>query len=161
MPREAKLLVVLLDDMEAVLRTVDVARRNFPQLKILARARNRRHAHLLMDRGVDGLVRETFYSSLVLAEQALTELGIEPAAAARAVALFRDHDEKALVDSHAFYRDEQKLIQTTQDAAAELESLFEADRERGRSPGPTAQESEAGRRRRAGRWTWFGITGWT
>ncbi len=126
---EAKLLVVLLDDMEAVLRTVDVARRNFPQLKILARARNRRHAHLLMDRGVDGLVRETFHSSLVLAEQALTSLGIDADAASRAVALFRDHDEKTLVSSHADYRDEQKAIQTAQDAAAELESLFEADRE--------------------------------
>ena len=88
-----------------------------------------------MDRGVDGLVRETFHSSLLLGEQALTIAGIEPAAAARAVALFRDHDEKALVDSHAIYRDEQKLIQTTQDAAAELESLFEADRERGEKSG--------------------------
>jgi monovalent cation:proton antiporter-2 (CPA2) family protein len=127
---QAKLLVVLLDDMEAVLRTVDVARRNFPQLKIMARARNRRHAHLLMDRGVDELVRETFFSSLVLAEQALTTLGIDPDAAARAVALFRDQDERFLVTSHAIYRDEQKLIQTTQDASAELESLFEADRER-------------------------------
>jgi CPA2 family monovalent cation:H+ antiporter-2/glutathione-regulated potassium-efflux system protein KefB len=125
---QAKLLVVLLDDMEAVLRTVDVARRNFPQLKILARARNRRHAHLLMDRGVDGLVRETFHSSLALAEQALTALGIDAEAAARAVTLFRDHDEKTLVSSHAIYRDEQKVIQTLQDATAELESLFEADR---------------------------------
>jgi CPA2 family monovalent cation:H+ antiporter-2/glutathione-regulated potassium-efflux system protein KefB len=127
---QARLLVVLLDDMEAVLRTVDVARRNFPQLKIMARARNRRHAHLLMDRGVDELVRETFFSSLVLAEKALVALGIDADAAARAVALFRDNDEKTLVASHAIYRDEQKLIQTTQDAAAELESLFEADRER-------------------------------
>jgi monovalent cation:proton antiporter-2 (CPA2) family protein len=127
----AKLLVVLLDDMEAVLRTVDVARRNFPELKILARARNRRHAYLLMDRGVDGLVRETFHSSLVLAEQALTALGIDADAASRAVTLFRDHDEQTLASSHAVYRDEQKLIQTAQDAAAELESLFEADRDRG------------------------------
>ncbi len=127
---QARLLVVLLDDMEAVLRTVEVAKRSFPQVKILARARNRRHAHLLMDRGVDGLVRETFFSSLELAEKALTELGIDAPAAARAVALFRDHDEHTLITSHSFYRDEQKLIQTTQDAAAELESLFEADRER-------------------------------
>jgi voltage-gated potassium channel Kch len=126
----AKLLVVLLDDMEGVLRVVEVAKRNFPQLKILARARNRRHAHLLMDRGVDGLVRETFYSSLTLAEQALTSLGIDADAASHAVALFRDHDERGLVTTHAIYRDEQKLIQTAQDATTELESLFEADRER-------------------------------
>jgi CPA2 family monovalent cation:H+ antiporter-2/glutathione-regulated potassium-efflux system protein KefB len=125
---QAKLLVVALDDMEAVLRTVEMARRQFPNLRILARARNRRHAYLLMDRGVDGLVRDTFHSSLELAGQALTTLGIEPDAAARAVALFREHDERSLLETHAIYRDEQKLIQTTQDAAAELEALFEADR---------------------------------
>ncbi len=124
----ARLLVVAMDDMEAVLRTVDVAKRAFPELHILARARNRRHAFLLMDRGIDGLVRDTFYSSLELGRLALLGLGIEAAAAAHAVALFRDHDEKTLVASHAIYRDETQLIQTTRDAAEELESLFEADR---------------------------------
>jgi voltage-gated potassium channel Kch len=126
---EAKLLVVTLGEMDAVLRTVETARRHFPNLKILARARNRRHAHLLIDRGVDGLVRETFLSSLSLAEQSLTALGIEPDAASRAIGLFREHDEKTLAASQPFYRDEKKLIQTTQDAAAELAGLFEADRE--------------------------------
>ena len=75
---QAKLLVVALDHPEDVLRIVEVAKRNFPQLKIMARARNRRHAHLLMDRGVDGLVRDTFYSSLKLAEDALVALGVSP-----------------------------------------------------------------------------------
>jgi CPA2 family monovalent cation:H+ antiporter-2/glutathione-regulated potassium-efflux system protein KefB len=124
----AKLLVVGLDDMEATLRVVDVARRNFPGLRILARARNRRHAFLLMDRAIYGLVRETFHSSLEMGRLALTGLGIEKAAAAHAVALFRDHDEKTLVANHAIYRDETKLIQSTRDAAEELEGLFEADR---------------------------------
>ena len=105
------------------------ARRQFPGLKILARARNRRAAYLLMDRGVDGLVRDTFHSSLKLAEDALVALGIDPPAAERAVALFRDHDEKVLRDTHAIYRDEQQLIQSAQQAAAELAELFEADRQ--------------------------------
>ena len=81
-----------------------------------------------MDRDVDGLVRETFYSSLQLAKQALTVLGIDEAAAERAVTLFRDHDEKNLLETHAIYRDEQQLIQSQQQAADELASLFEADR---------------------------------
>ena len=124
----AKLLVVVLDHMEDVVRTVEVAKRNFPHLTILARARNRRHAHLLMDRGVDGLVRDTFHSSLKLAEIALTKIGIAPDAAARAVKLFQDHDEQALLAAHAIYADEQQLIQNTQQAAEELAGLFEADR---------------------------------
>lgn len=125
---QARLLVVALDHMEDVLHTVEVAKRNFPHLTILSRARNRRHAHLLMDRGVDGLVRDTFHSSLKLAELSLTALGIEADAATRAVALFRDHDEQTLIATQAMDADEQQLIQTTQQAAEELASLFEEDR---------------------------------
>lgn len=125
---QARLLIVALDDPPGVLRTVEVVKRNFPRLVILARARNRWYAHLLMDREVDGLVRETFYSSLQLARQALISLGIEEAAAERAITLFRDHDEKSLLETHAIYRDEQQLIQSQQQAADELASLFESDR---------------------------------
>jgi voltage-gated potassium channel Kch len=126
----AKLLVVVLDDMEAVLRVVEVAKRSFPQLKIIARARNRRHAHLLMDRGVDGLVRDTFYSSLKMAEDSLIALGISAENAARSIALFRDHDERNLLETHAIYRDEKQLIQSSQQSTEELTALFEADQPR-------------------------------
>jgi voltage-gated potassium channel Kch len=124
----AKLLVVALDDVDLNLRTVETAKRNHPGLTILARARNRHHAHLLMDRDVDGLVRDTFYSSLRLAELSLTALGVSEEAAARSVALFRDHDEANLVAVHAIYRDEAQLIQSAQQATDELTALFEADR---------------------------------
>jgi CPA2 family monovalent cation:H+ antiporter-2/glutathione-regulated potassium-efflux system protein KefB len=59
---------------------------------------------------------------------ALIELGIDAGAAERAVALFRDHDEKTLRETHAIYRDEKQLIQSQQHAADELASLFEADK---------------------------------
>jgi monovalent cation:proton antiporter-2 (CPA2) family protein len=124
---QAKLIVVAMDDMEAVLRTVEVAKRTFPNLAILARARNRRAAYLLMDREVDGQVRDTFLSSLELARMALVQLGIEAQAAEDAVALFRKQDEKNLIETHAIYRDEKQLIQSVQQAAEELTSLFEAD----------------------------------
>ncbi len=124
---QAKLLVVALDHMEDVLRVVEVARRNFGHLKIMARARNRRHVYLLMDRAVDGVVRDTFYSSLKMAEDSLLALGISPEEAARSVSLFRDHDERTLLETHAFYRDEKQLIQSTQQATEELMALFEAD----------------------------------
>ena len=125
---QAKLLIVTLGDAASVVRTVEVAKRNFPQLAILARARNRWYAHLLMDRHVDGLVRETFYSSLQVAKQALTLLGVEEPAAEQAIEFFRVHDEQTLLETHAFYRNEQQMIQSQQQAADELVSLFEADR---------------------------------
>jgi voltage-gated potassium channel Kch len=127
---QAKLLIVVLDHPEDVLRIVEVARRAFPQLKIFARARNRRHAHLLMDRNVDGFVRETFYSSLKMAEDALLTLGISPDDAARSVTLFREHDEQNLVETHTIYRDEKQMIQSLQQSTEELTALFEADQRR-------------------------------
>jgi voltage-gated potassium channel Kch len=123
----AKLLVVALDDVDRNLRTVETAKRNHPNLTVLSRARNRHHAHLLMDRDVDGLVRDTFFSSLRLAELSLTSLGVAPEAAARAIAFFEEHDEANLIAAHAIYRDEAQLIQSGQQAADELTALFQAD----------------------------------
>ncbi|WP_428483519.1 monovalent cation:proton antiporter-2 (CPA2) family protein [Rhodopila sp.] len=124
---QAKLLIVALDNMQDVLRVVEVARRSFPGLKIMARARNRRAAYLLMDRAVDFLVRDTFYSSLKMAEESLTALGVAPAEAARSITLFREHDERNLRETHAIYRDEKQLIQNVQQATDELMAVFEAD----------------------------------
>jgi monovalent cation:proton antiporter-2 (CPA2) family protein len=124
---QAKVLIVALDHPEDALRVVEVAKRNFPQLKIYARARNRRHAHLLMDREVDGLVRDTFHSSLKMAEDVLEALGVSHDDAERSVELFRERDEKNLLETHAIYRDEKQLIQSVQQATDELATLFEAD----------------------------------
>ena len=140
----ARLLVVALDDMEQTLRVVEVARRTFPHLRVLARARNRRHAHLLMDRGVSRLVRETFHSSLRLSEMALEDLGIPSDEARRAVALFRDHDEKGLIESHAFYEDERQLIQNAKQAAEELSGLFEADQRERQAAQPKRRKPVSG-----------------
>ncbi len=125
----ARVLVIALDDMEENLRVAEMAKRQFPNLAILARARNRRHAHLLMDLDIAGVVRETFLSSLRLTELVLSALGIPEAAAHRALEVFREYDERALVETQAIAHDEGKLIQSTLDAARELMELFEADRD--------------------------------
>ncbi|MGH7082961.1 MAG: cation:proton antiporter, partial [Acetobacteraceae bacterium] len=126
----ARMLVVTVDDEAAVLAIVDAARRNFPHLRILARARNRRAVHHLMDRGLERIVRETYFSSLKLARWALEDLGISSKEAGHTIALFTEHDERLLEETHAIYTDEKQLIQTTQQAAEELAVLLDADRER-------------------------------
>ena len=102
-------------------------RKHFPNLPILARARNRVHYFRLRDLGIQSIYRETFPSSLEVAHQALLRLGLGIAAAQRAVALFKQHDEAQLAQQQAVRHDEAKLIQTSQEAAAQLKELFEAD----------------------------------
>ena len=97
-----------------------------------------------MDRGVNRLVRETFHSSLRMGEMALEDLGVSSDEARRAVAFFRDHDEKDLIESHAFYEDERQLIQNAKQAADELSGLFEAD-QRERQAGMSGGRGTAGR----------------
>jgi hypothetical protein len=55
-------------------------------------------------------------------------LGVPAKEAARSVTFFREHDEKTLRAAQAIFRDEKQLIQSAQQAAEELATLFEADR---------------------------------
>ena len=123
----AELLVLAIDDVEASVRTAEMARRHFPALRILARARNRQHAFRLMDAGVTQIWRETFASSLEVAEAALVALGTSSEASAEQVRRFREHDEATLAVQASVKDDETKLIATARASAQQLESLFEAD----------------------------------
>jgi glutathione-regulated potassium-efflux system ancillary protein KefC/glutathione-regulated potassium-efflux system protein KefB len=124
----AELLVLAIDDVESSVRTAAMARKHFPGLRILARARNRQHAFQLMDLGIETVLRETYGSSLEMAEHALVALGSTRDAAARDVRRFREHDEATLAVQAALKDDEEKIMATARESAAQLERLFEADR---------------------------------
>ena len=79
-----------------------------------------------MDLGAH-VVRETFHSSLVLAEQALTDLGLGAELAAQRVARFRQFDERLLAEQQLFYDDEAAIMQNAREAQRDLDRLFEAD----------------------------------
>ncbi len=128
----AKVLVLAIDDMDASTRTAEIARRHFPNVTIIARARNRRHEHRLMDIGVRHIFRETLLSSLALAEQVFVHLDFVPEHVRRLIDTFRDRDARLMREQHALQHDESQLIQSARDTARELEMLLRADLERGR-----------------------------
>lgn len=123
----AKIFVLAVDDMQASIKIAETVKNNFPNLEIYARVRNRHHAHLLMDMGVKHFVRETFFSSLHLAEQVLCGLGLSREEVVQSIEKFREHDQATLIKQHAIHHDETKLIQSVREAAEELQSVFEAD----------------------------------
>ena len=123
----AQVLVLAIDDVEASVRTAELVRRHFPQLRVLARARNRQHTFRLMDAGVAEIWRETLASSLEVAEAALVAIGTPRDTAAAQVRRFRAHDEETLLAQAAVKDDETKLVATAQASAQQLEGLFEAD----------------------------------
>jgi glutathione-regulated potassium-efflux system protein KefB len=138
---KAEVFVLATDDPEANLHTARLVRRQYPHLKIIARARNRQHVFRLMDLGVEEPVRETFHSGLKMTRKTLEALGLSHELAVDRVERFRRHDEDLLKKQALVYDDETKLMQSTRDALVDLQRLFEADaepsaeRERGRDPG--------------------------
>jgi monovalent cation:proton antiporter-2 (CPA2) family protein len=147
---EARLFVLAIDDVEASVKTAMVVRRHFPNLEIIARARNRVHYFRLRDLGIRNIHRETLPASLAAAHEALLKLDYGTAASDHAIRFFREQDEAQLEAQYAVHHDEAQLIQTTQQVAAQLRELFEADvAEPPRIP-PEQLNAPANSRREAG-----------
>jgi glutathione-regulated potassium-efflux system protein KefB len=123
---QAEFFVIATDDPEINIKTAEVVRRLYPHMKIIARARNRQHVHRLVDLGAEA-IRETFYSSLEMSRRTLLGLGLTQAQADSRIQRFTSHDQQLLKAQHAVYDDAAKVLQTAQEARAELARLFEAD----------------------------------
>lgn len=126
---EAQLLVVAIDDADKSLELVETARKAFPNLKIVARAFDRRHAYELMTRRVDGFERETFAAGVRLAVKSMRLLGKGAYKADRAGKLFTRYDERVLEEmfSHWADKDDAGYQRLVRDRTALEEQLIARD----------------------------------
>jgi monovalent cation:proton antiporter-2 (CPA2) family protein len=123
----ARMLIVALDDREKTVELVETARKAFPDLVILARAWDRRHAYDLLANGADAVERETFEAALALGTTALQKLGYRAHRAHRAGAIFRRHDRKSFEDLRPVWGQEEAYILASRDAAQTMDRLLTAD----------------------------------
>ncbi|MDB2578272.1 cation:proton antiporter [Tateyamaria sp.] len=93
---DASVLVVALDDPQAAIRLVTYARKQRPDLHIVARAHDRTHVYKLYQAGANDIVRELFDGSLRAARYALENLGLSEYEAAEAQRVFYQHDRDAV-----------------------------------------------------------------
>jgi monovalent cation:proton antiporter-2 (CPA2) family protein len=126
----ARILVISISRVETSLAIAESVRKHFPKLRIFAVANDRNHALRLMDLGVKDVIRRAYFSSLEMSRRLLVTLGESEGAAQGAIETFRAHDEATLLKQQAVFSDEKQLIQSAQEAARELELLFETDREK-------------------------------
>jgi glutathione-regulated potassium-efflux system ancillary protein KefC len=128
--KDAKLLVVAIDEVEASLALVDVAQKHFPHLRLICRARNVAHVFELRARGVELLERETFDGALRLGRKVLEHFGTAPYQAFSLAQKFRAFDH-ALMDSLVEERaNEKSRISLAQQARLDIERLFAEEDER-------------------------------
>ncbi|WP_419739802.1 monovalent cation:proton antiporter-2 (CPA2) family protein [Ruegeria sp.] len=95
---KASVLVAAMDDRKTVTRLVGYARRQRPDLHIIARAHDRTHVYELYQAGANDIVREMFDSSLRAGRYVLENIGLSEYEAAQAEQTFYHHDRTSVRD---------------------------------------------------------------
>lgn len=124
---KARALVLAIDDIDDSLALADAVRENFPDLPILARARNVTHYYQLMDRGVTVIERETFESALQLGRRVLCQLGYGAYRAREATLKFREHNKASVDAVYPYYKDREQYVSMAKRARDELNEMFARD----------------------------------
>ncbi|MEW6763687.1 MAG: glutathione-regulated potassium-efflux system protein KefC [Pseudomonadota bacterium] len=123
----ARALVLAIDGIEDSLKLAAAVRAEFPDLPVLARARNVTHYYELMELGVTVIERETFDSALMLGRRAMEELGFGAYLARQAAMRFREHNLKSVLEVYPYYKDREQYVSMARRAREELHAMFERD----------------------------------
>jgi glutathione-regulated potassium-efflux system ancillary protein KefC len=125
---QAKVLVLAIDDMEQSVEVAKMALQHFPNLHVVARARNAEHYYALRNLGVKFIERETFDSALMSGRTVLESLGWQPHQARNLALRFKRHNLIQLDKMAPLWKDEDKLIAAAKQGRQQLEELFAQER---------------------------------
>jgi glutathione-regulated potassium-efflux system ancillary protein KefC len=125
---QARVLVLAVDDVGQSLKIADLVRAHFPQLQIVARARDVTHWNQLRDRGVMLVERELFASSLISAGRVLELMGRSVEEASASTLRFRQHNLELFEKLHPHYRDQARFVAGVKAGRAQLEAQMAQER---------------------------------
>jgi glutathione-regulated potassium-efflux system ancillary protein KefC len=126
----ARLFVLAVDEQEVANAIAETVRKHFPDLPIIARARDRVHYFELSRLGVRHPHRETFAAAWEAGIEALRALGMRANTAHRIARRWRDHEERSLQDLMTLWGGDRDLyFARARRAMEEAERLM-------RQPGP-------------------------
>ncbi|OSZ67659.1 monovalent cation:proton antiporter-2 (CPA2) family protein [Hydrogenophaga sp. IBVHS2] len=124
---QARVMVVAIDDPQQASRVVALVREHWPQLRIVARARDAVHAMDLMEDGVHHVQRELFESSLRSGRAVLEALDFAPYQARQLADDFRRYSEGFLRSARADRHNQDDLIRRVREAREQFERQMQAD----------------------------------
>jgi CPA2 family monovalent cation:H+ antiporter-2 len=100
---QARMLVVAIDDPHQATELVRHAVQTYPNLYVIARARDRDHVYELYAAGCRDIIRETFDGGVRTGRSALEALGVHPYEAHRRAREFERRDREALAELAQLY----------------------------------------------------------
>jgi glutathione-regulated potassium-efflux system ancillary protein KefC len=123
----ADVLIDAIDEEGSSLKLVDVVQQYFPELPIVARARNVTHWRELRERGLVRIERETFESALRAGRHAFETLGVRPFEARERADAFRRHNVAGLEELLPQWADETARLSTARNSRLQFEQQFQRD----------------------------------
>ncbi|MBY6223607.1 monovalent cation:proton antiporter-2 (CPA2) family protein [Ferrimonas balearica] len=130
---EANLLVVAIDNPEQATELVELAKRHFPRVKVLARAYDRGHFYRLRQAGADFITREYFEGALLLAREALVGLGEHPFTAEQRIRQFRQYEKSTLDELYTHWQKDNDFFSNAAYRATFIAMVQEASSRVGRN----------------------------
>lgn len=124
---DAKLFIAAIDNPRVNFAVVEMIKKHFPNLKVLARARNRSDAFELVDMGVSNFYRENLYSAVHLGVDALVELGQRRYTATRQGQRFIKYDEESIFRLAEKRHDKKAFLMTAMEEIELQEQLLKND----------------------------------
>jgi CPA2 family monovalent cation:H+ antiporter-2 len=125
----AKVILVAVDDEDDALKIAELVRKHFPDVKVIARARNRYTAVKLYNLGIKTNVREVFAGGLEAANMLLQAYGLSETEANGLIDIFAAHDKSLLETTMMQNMDFNQLIAVSKKGRQELQNLFEEDKQ--------------------------------
>ncbi len=125
---QARVFVLAIDDVAQSVAVAQLVRQHFPQLQVVARARNVGHEVQLRRLGVTMIERETLGSALLSARSVLETLGWERHAARTLAMRFRQHNLEQVEAMTPHIDDESRLIAIAKQGRQQLEQQWAQER---------------------------------
>tara|TARA_R110002074_G_scaffold7564_1_gene32184 strand:- start:1711 stop:3624 length:1914 start_codon:yes stop_codon:yes gene_type:complete len=128
--KDARVLVVALDDKKAALQLIAYARKLRPDLHIVTRAHDRTDVYRQYQAGANDIVREMFDSSLRAGRYVLENMGLSEYEAAEAQRIFYSHDRDSVRELADLWRpdvataDNKAYVARAKELQKELETAF-------------------------------------
>jgi CPA2 family monovalent cation:H+ antiporter-2 len=128
--KDARVLVVTLDDPKSALELIAYARKQRPDLHIVSRAHDRTDVYRQYQAGATDIVRELFDSSLRAGRYVLENLGLSEYEAHEAERMFYAHDRMSVRELAALWKpdvttaDNQAYVARAKELQKDLETAF-------------------------------------
>lgn len=127
--KHAKLVILSMAEYDDALKVADYLKKNYPHVKIMARAKDIYHVFEFFKRNVNVVQHEVFNSAAELGEKALVHLGYSKYEAYRAARTFKHHEKQVQNDLYELWKeDENRFIQESRRFSDQLSEILQAEK---------------------------------